>query len=186
MLVLFKQTPRRLIRGEFQSEDRKMLCNGKARLSRYTGSMQSARKPERKVEVFVDDKQDQRNSFILSAVRIIVGGSLAVLFILKDLACVILFGVVRLLGETLRWFVNFIIRFTEEILITIVRVTMRSAEELFNLLFGVILQIINNGGRVLVRGLQQIIGVVGYLFIIASFAVAYLFHRIISFLFSER
>lgn len=163
-----------------------MLCNGKARLSSYTGSMQSARKPERKVKVFVDDKQDQRNSFILSAVRIIVGGSLAVLFIVKDLACVMLFGVVRLLSETLRWFVNFVIRFTEEILITIVRVTMRSVEELFNLLFGVILQIVNNGGRVLVRGLQQIIGVVGYLFIIASFAVAYLFHRIISFLFSER
>lgn len=163
-----------------------MLCNGKARPSSYTESMQSARKPERKVKVFDGDKRDQSNSFILSAVRIIVGGSLAVLFIVKDLASVVLFGTLRLLSETLRWFVNFIIRFTEEITITIVRVTMRGVEELLNLLFSVILQIINNGGRVLARGLQQIIGAVGYLFIIATFAVGYLFHRIISFLFSER
>lgn len=154
---------------------------------RYTTSKLHTRKSEEKVKAFNDYELEKGNMFTLrSTVRIIVGGLLAILFIFKDLASVVILGTLRLVTETLRWFVNFIIRLTEEITVTSVRVILRGVEELFNVLFGVILQIVDNASRVIIRRLQQIIGVVGYSFIAVIFAVAYVIHRAISFLFSER
>ena len=135
---------------------------------------------------FSGDKPDKAILFSFATMRVVLGGCLAILFIFKDLAGVISFGLLRLFTETLRWFSSFVIRLTEEITVTFVRVILRGVEELLNVVFGVILQVVDNVSRVVIRRLRQIIGVVGYSFVAVMFAVVYIIQRIISLLFCER
>jgi len=152
----------------------------------YTIPNGHARKPQEKVKVFHGEKLDKGNYFSFAMMRIIVGTCLAFLFVFKDLTSVVFFGILRLFTETLRWFVHFIIRLAEEITVTFVRVILRGVEELWNVVLGVILQIIDSGSRVIIRGLRQIIGVVGYSFVVVIFAVVYIIQRMISLIFCER
>ncbi|KAJ7391706.1 hypothetical protein OS493_017403 [Desmophyllum pertusum] len=121
-----------------------------------------------------------------SLTRVIVGAFLAILFIFKDLAGVILFGIVRLLTESVRWLIKVIVRLAEEITVTSIRVVLRGVEEFLNVVIGIILQVVDNGSRVIIRRLRQIIGLLGYSVVVVVFAIAYFVHRIISLFFPER
>lgn len=128
---------------------------------------------------------EQRNGK-LSVMRIIIGVFLSALFILKDLTCVIVFGIARLFTESLRWLIKIIVRLAEEITITFIRVILRGIEDFLNVVIGITFQVVENGSRVVVRRLRHIVSLLGYLVVVVMFAFAYVVHRIISFFFSKR
>lgn len=151
-----------------------------------TTSKQQAKTRGAKKKVFAGDKQEKASLLSFSVMRIIIGACLAIFFVFKDLFCVILCGILRLLTETVRWFIKVIVRLGEELTATFVRVIVRAVHEFFNTIFDVILQIVDNGRRVVIPQCRQIIGVVSYSFMVVAFAVVYIIHRIISFFFPER
>ena len=149
-------------------------------------SKQGINIPEGK-EIVLNGKNKEKSSWLnFSTIRIFIGTSLAVFFIFKDLFSIILFGMLRLLTETLRWFANCTIRTTQELTNAFMRVILHGVQELLDVLFGIIVQIAGSGSEVLIRRIRQIIGFITYSFIACMFAVVCIIHRIISFLFSDR
>lgn len=141
---------------------------------------------EGKEMVFNREKKEKSSWFSFSTIRIFIGTSLAVLFIFKDLFSIILFGILRLLTETLRWLVNCTIRTTQELTTAFVRVILHGIQELLDVVVGIIVQIAGSGSEVVICRIRQIIGLITYSFIACTFAVVCIFHRIMSLLFSDR
>lgn len=127
-----------------------------------------------------------RSSGKFSTMRIIIGVFLSILFVVKDLAGVIFFGIVRLFTESLRWLIRVTITLAEEITVTFVRVILRGIEELLNVVISIVFQVADNASQVIMRGVRHIFSLFGYLVVVVGFAVAYVAHRIISFFFSGR
>ena len=111
-----------------------------AQEKRLKTSKKYSTKPEESVKLFCGDEPDKATLIT----RVIVGASLAILFIFKDLASVISFGLLRLFTETVRWFFSSIIRLTEEITVTFVQVILRGVDELLKVVFRIILQAVDN------------------------------------------
>ena len=123
---------------------------------------------------------NQRNGLSLTMSRITVGIFLATLFILKDLFCVIVLGIARLFKESLRWFIKITVKVVEETTVTLTRVILRGVEELLIVVIGVLVQVADNGSRVIIRGLRQMVSLLCYLVVVIVFSFGYVALRIIS------
>lgn len=123
---------------------------------------------------------NQSNGVISAMLRIIVGVFLATLFILKDLAGIIVLGIARLFTESLRWLIKMTVKLVEEITVTFVRVILRGVEELLIIVIGIIVQVVDNGSYVIIRGLRQMVSLLCYLVVVIVFSFGYVALRIIS------
>jgi len=122
----------------------------------------------------------QRNGLISTLSRIIVGVFLATLIILKDLVAVIVFGIARLLMESLRWLLKITVKLVEETTVTLTRVILRGLEELLIMVIGILVQVVVNGSHVIIRGFRQVISLLCYLVVLIMFFFGYVALRIIS------
>jgi len=116
----------------------------------------------------------------LTMSRIIVGVFLATLFILKDLSCVIVLGIPRLFKESLRWLIKITVKFVAESTVTLTRVILRAGEELLINVIGVIVQVVDKGSQVTIRGLRQMVILLCYLVVVIVFSFGYVARRLIS------
>ena len=123
---------------------------------------------------------NQSNRVISTISRILVGVFLATLFILKDLAVVIVLGIARLFTESLRWLIKITVKLVEEIAVTIIRVILRGVEELLIIVIGIIVQVVDNGSHVIIGGLRQMVSLLCYLVVLIVFSFGYVALRIIS------
>ena len=152
----------------------------------YKTLKQQAQKPEAKKKLSAGNTKEKATLLSFSAMRIIIGTCLAIIFIFKDLFCVIFCGISRLFTETLRWLIKVIVRLGKELTAAFARVIVRAVQEYFSTVCDIIQQIVDNGRRVVIPQLRKMIGVVSYSFIVVVFAVVHIIHRIISFFFPER
>ena len=123
---------------------------------------------------------NQRNGSILTMSRIFVGVFLATLFILKDLFCVIVLGIARLLKESLRWLIKITLKLVEEMTVTLIRVILRGVEELFIIVIGIVGQVVDKGSYVIIRGFRPLVSLLCYLIVVIVFSFGYVALRIIS------
>ena len=128
---------------------------------------------------------NQRNGLISTILRIFVGVFLATLFILKDLAGVIVLGIARLLVESLRWLIKITVKLVEETTVTLTRVILRGVEELLIIVIGILAQVVDNGSHVIIRGIRQMVSLLCYSVVVIMFSFGYVALRIIS-IFSSR
>ena len=123
---------------------------------------------------------NQRKGSISTMLRIIVGLFLATLFILKDLSGVIVLGIARLFKESLRWLIKITVKLAGEIIVTLTRVVLRGVQELLIIVISVIVQAVDNGSDLFIRGSCQMVSLFCYLVVVIVFSFGYVALRVIS------
>lgn len=146
-------------------------------------------KPEwqTKQESISGDEFEKQTLFrvCLCSVRVTIGAWLAISFLSKDLVFIVLVGILHSVTGTVWSLVRFTIDSEKQLARTFVQAVLRGVEDLLGTLFCIICQVLDNGCDIVMHRLYQLIGLLGYSFILLVFAVAFIVRRILSFLFLD-
>ena len=143
------------------------------------------REAKTKQESINADKEQTMLRLCLCSVRVIIGTSLAICFISKDLVVIMLFEILRSATGTVWSLVTFTIESELQLATTFVRAVMRGVEDLLGTVSGIISRVVHNGCGTVMRRLYRLIGIFGFSSILLIFLATFIIRRIFSF-FSDR